>query len=383
MKAKELLRLLPESELEFLAAESKVDKQVKKLHGITIFQLILFSMLHADKASLRVMETLFHSMEFRIISGLKDETTTRFNSIRDRIATINSDFFERLFASVFDRFNKHFKEEKELIRYDSTMIAISSSLVEWGMKVGSKTDKVQLKYTVGMKGSFPCQVTVYDEAESLCEDKTITPTILSNMLSATGIVVFDRGVHARKSYRILTEQNRLFVTRVNLNVRYRTMKKLEVEQSQKETVSIHDDLIVQLITGRGEWEPTPLRLIKGIIKATGEEIYFLTNIKDLSAFEIAAIYRKRWDIEVLFRFLKQHLNLSHLVARNANGIRVMVYMTLILAILLIAYRKLYKVSSFKIAKLRFSLDIEANIVEQIVLLCGGDPLKMKHLFNDS
>lgn len=382
MKAKELLRLLPESELEFLAAESKVDKQVKKLHGITIFQLILFSMLHADKASLRVMETLFHSMEFRIISGLKDETT-RFNSIRDRIATINSDFFERLFASVFDRFNKHFKEEKELIRYDSTMVAISSNLVKWGMKVGSKTDKVQLKYTIGMKGAFPCQVAVYDKPESLSEDKTIPATILSNILSTTGIVIFDRGVQARKSYRALTDQNRLFVTRTHLDVRYRMIEKLDIEESDTETVIIQEDLIVQLKTGKEEWEQTKLRLIKAIIKATEEEIYFLTNIEDLSAFEIAAIYRKRWDIEVLFRFLKQHLNLSHLVARNANGIRVMVYMTLILAILLIAYRKLYKVSSYKIAKLRFSLDIEANIVEQIVLLCGGDPLKMKHLFNDS
>ena len=383
MKAKELLHLIPDEELEFLAAESKVDRQVKKLRGITIFQLILFSMLHTDKPSLRVMETIFHSMQFRIISGLTDETT-RFNSIRDRIATINSNFFERLFSTVFDKFNKYFGEEDALIRYDSTMVAISSKLVEWGMRVGSKTNKVQLKYTIGMKGSFPCQVSVYDKPEALSEDKTIPQAILSNATSTSGIVVFDRGVQARKAYEQLTKRKRLFVTRANPSIRYRILKRLKIAPTLKqETTNIQQDLIVQLRGDRGKWETTKLRLVRGVINATGEVIYFLTNIESLSAYEIAAIYKQRWDIEALFKFLKQHLNLSHLVARNTNGIRVMIYMTLLLAILLIAYKKLNKLSSYKIAKLQFSQNLETDIVKQIVLLCGGDPLKLKYLFNDS
>jgi len=92
MKADTLLRFIPQETLEFLASESKVDNQVKKLDGITMFKLILFSMLHSEKVSLRVMETLYLSMQFKMIGGLTDETT-KFNSIRDRISTINSDFF--------------------------------------------------------------------------------------------------------------------------------------------------------------------------------------------------------------------------------------------------------------------------------------------------
>ena len=103
MKAKELLRLLPENELEFLAAESKVDVQVKKLSGTLIFQLILLSMLNSDKASLRVMEAIFNSGQFRMISGTAD-LTTKYNSIRDRITAINTEFFERVFSSVFEKF---------------------------------------------------------------------------------------------------------------------------------------------------------------------------------------------------------------------------------------------------------------------------------------
>jgi len=383
MKAKQLLRLIPAERLEFLAVESKVDTQVKKLDGVTMFQLILHSMLHSDKASLRVMETIFHSMQFKMISGLVKETT-KFNSIRDRIATINSHFFEKIFSSVFDTFNEFFQEETEIVRYDSTMIAISSKLVKWGMKVGSKTDKVQLKYTIGMKGSFPCHVKIFDQPEALCEDKTIPAAILENTDKNNCVVVFDRGVQKRKAWIKLTDENISFVTRIKTDVRYRVVIENEIAGSSEEsTVAIQEDIIVQLMDGNGKWLNNEFRLVKATIVKSNSPIYFLTNIKDVGADEVAAIYKRRWDIEVLFKFLKQHLNLSHIMVRNENGIRVMIYMTLILSILLIAYKKLNKISSYKITKLMFSNDLETEIVREIVIICGGNPNKMKHLFNDS
>lgn len=56
MRAKELLQLIPEEELNVLAIEAQVDYQVKKLSGLTMFQLILFSMINRKRISLRVME---------------------------------------------------------------------------------------------------------------------------------------------------------------------------------------------------------------------------------------------------------------------------------------------------------------------------------------
>ena len=68
----------------------------------------------------------------------------------------------------------------------------------------------------------------------------------------------------------------------------------------------------------------------------------MTNEFELSAKEIADYYRKRWDIEVFFRFLKQELNLSHLVSMNKNGIEVMIYMTMIASMLLLIYKNVYR-----------------------------------------
>jgi hypothetical protein len=383
MKADEIFRFIPQETLDFLAAESSVNTQVKKLDGVTMFKLMLFSMMHTDKPSLRVMEAIFHSMQFKMVSGLTNETT-KYNSIRDRISTINSSFFEQIFFTVFKQFNHYFKEEDAIVRYDSTMVAISSKLVQWGMSVGSKTNKVQLKYTVGMKGSFPCSVQIYDTPSDINENNTIPNAIFKDAVSVTGIVVFDRGVTERKIFAKLSEQQRVFVTRVNVNVRFKVIERLFIDKMPEgSTVTIVEDAIVYLRDGKHRWIKNEIRLIKGHINNSGEAIYFLTNIKDMSAYEIAAIYKQRWEIECFFKFLKQQLNLSHLITRNENGIKVMIYMTLILSILLIAYKKINKLSSYKIAKIKFSIELESEIVKQIVLLCGGNPKVMNHLFNDS
>ena len=122
-------------------------------------------------------------------------------------------------------------------------------------------------------------------------------------------------------------------------------------------------------------------MIKGTIDDSGEKIYFITNILDEDAYLIAAWYRQRWEIEVFFKFIKQHLNVKHLVSRDENGMKVMIYMTMILAILIIAYKKLNKIKGYKIAKLRFELELENEIIKAIVTLCGGDPARAEHLFN--
>jgi IS4 transposase len=88
--------------------------------------------------------------------------------------------------------------------------------------------------------------------------------------------------------------------------------------------------------------------------------------------EIAEAYRKRWDIEVFFRFIKQELNMSHLVSLNKNGIQVMLYMTLIVSMLILMYKKANQIG-YKTAKRRFSMEVRDLAIALIVVHCGGDP----------
>lgn len=70
--------------------------------------------------------------------------------------------------------------------------------------------------------------------------------------------------------------------------------------------------------------------------------------------EIAFCYKKRWDIEVYFKFLKQNLNFSHFLSTNENGIKVILYMTIIISMLVMIYKR--KMSSvFLLRNLTFTL----------------------------
>jgi hypothetical protein len=67
------------------------------------------------------------------------------------------------------------------------------------------------------------------------------------------------------------------------------------------------------------------------------------------------------------------------MSRNENGIKVILYVTMIAAILLTAYKKLNQLNGYKIPKLKFSNELEIEIVKKIVILCGGNPEKLNEI----
>ena len=117
----------------------------------------------------------------------------------------------------------------------------------------------------------------------------------------------------------------------------------------------------------------PVRLIKALRKEDNSTIVFITNIEELKAVEITEIYKTRWDIEVFFKFLKQHLNFSHLLNRTENGIKVIMYATMIAAILLTEFKRKKSLEGFKIPKRKFAQALENEILINFVVLCNGNP----------
>lgn len=383
MTVDELLKLIPSNTFDDLSLETKVDFQVKKLTGETMFKLILFSMLNSERLSLRVMETFLSSAKFKSFS--EQNLDSKFNSIRDRICNINSDYFSKLFDTIFTTYNKVLKEENSLSKADSTYVSIAASLFSIGMLNGTEShQKRHVKYSVNLKGSLPCNVKVYTEQSYVSEDLALGDLIDTSEASEGSVVVFDRGLQSRKAFDNFSNNNKLFVGRGKPQNRIKVISTIKINDKPKDaTVTITSDQIGYLSRRKSIKTTHPFRLIKAIIDATGKEICFVTNMLETDSYLIANFYKQRWEIEIFFKFIKQNLNVKHLVSRDINGIKVMIYMTMILAILILAYKKINKISGYKIAKLKFEIDLENSIMKEIVLLCGGNPEKAKHLWNSS
>lgn len=376
MKAQEILKLIPEEYFEFLAAETKVDYKVKKLHGSTVFKLILYSLLTTKKGSLRVMESIFSSYSFKQFSSLDKQDKTRFTSIRDRLNTINVEYFHRLFSECYQLFSCCLENEhKHILRYDSTVVALSGKLLNIGIEGRGKSTRKQVKFSVGFDGLLPTCAKVFTQKEYASEDVALRELIMEASVSKEDISVFDRGLMSRRTYVEFDDKQKSFVTRIKSNTRFKPIKEIPFTCLEDSTVSIKDDQWVYLYS-KATLVEHPFRLVRATIKETKEDIYFLTNISELSAEEIAQIYKRRWEIEVFFRFIKQELNFNHIVSESENALKVMLYMSMITATLIIAYKKFNNLKGYKIPKLKFALELEEELIKQVVIICGGDPSKM-------
>jgi|688.fasta_scaffold408155_1 hypothetical protein len=380
MDAAQILGYIPSEKLESLCVEYRVNYQVKKLDGLSMFQLLLYSFLTEKDTSYRVMEEIYHSIAFsKVASGVHEGV--RYNSIRDRLTTINADYFESIFHFCYNKFGNEISETDNIVLFDSTLVTSTSKLLKSGMKINTKGDKRYIKFSIGLR-RVPVHAEIFTKQVYLSEDIALAEAIKKYTRKDGDIIVFDRGITARKTYESLTENGHSFVTRVNPSVKYNIIENYPIElENDNNGLVFRSDQRVQLYSQNNGKTKQFLRLI--ICEKEGTPLLFLTNIKELTSLEIANIYKRRWEIEVFFKFIKQQLNFSHLMSRNENGIKIVLYMTLIAAILLTVFKKHNKLKGYKIPKLRLAKQIEALIVRDIVVLCGGNPNKINEFYNSS
>ncbi len=384
-----LLKLIDKDVLESIGVETKVDYKAKKLSGEVVFKLILMSILDDTKVSLRIMEKVFASNMFKLFSGVDRSETVKFSSISERLSTINHEYFEKIFQNVFHLSKSYFKDGLDVYnirQFDSTSLSVSSKLLKKGMVNGLKNKngehtKNQIKFTIGLYNNLPLDLNFHNQQKYLGEDTALGEAILNMTINDNEIVVFDRGLKKRKTFKEFNNKNISFVTRINPTKSIKVIEENKLSQDlETETLKILSDEKVNLFHGKKCLFKEPFRLIKAESKKTKEVLFFLTNIEDLRSDEITCIYRKRWDIEVFFKFIKQHLHFKHFLSYSENGIKVMMYMTMITAILLLIYKKANEIKSYKIAKYQFTEELNMEIIKEIVVICDGDPSKSP-LFN--
>ena len=390
--AAELMDLLPEELLRAVAAETEVDHQVKHLTGRLLVLLLLQSILKDRDESLRSLEGLYNSASFERFSG-KGKHQTRHSSLAERLAHVEVTFFERLYegflANVRQRYQRQLdKEFGWLWRFDSTMVSVSAALSQIGMRVGARSKqgegRKQIKFTVGLQGLLPSSVQVFHEQAALSEERALRQLIDQSAIKPNEIVVFDRGLKSRKTLASFAERGLFFVTRLT-KPRYLVVRPHKaLEGRQHGTLRFVSDQIVQLYTSgqQAAPEPTEFRLVEAVCchgKHAGKTFYFLTNMIEQTAFAIADLYLKRWDIEVFFRFLKQQIGLRNLLAYNENGLTAVFYVRLLCATMLQLFCFLNQRRDFTIAKQQFADQLHEDELFTQAVLAGANPDKLRQL----
>ncbi|TXD63345.1 IS4 family transposase [Polaribacter glomeratus] len=155
------------------------------------------------------------------------------------------------------------------------------------------------------------------------------------------VYVFDKGYNDYKAFEHFTIQKTGFVTRIKDNACYISIEKLAI--GERIHNGVLEDEIIEIDVKKGrEISKLSLRKVRFYDRVNKREFEFLTNLFDLRADLIAALYKIRWQIELLFKQLKQNFPLKYFLGDNENAIKIQIYCVLIVNLLMSVVKKRLK-----------------------------------------
>ena len=181
---------------------------------------------------------------------------------------------------------------------------------------------------------------VYDHLADVPVCVEVTPANVNDIeigrqfpLEAGATYVFDKGYCRFDWWQKINDTKAFFVTRAKSNIRLRKLKRRTNRKRRGDGFKIIADDEVVLASKGDSRLPIPLRRIK-LRREQGGVITLLTNDLVRTAIEIAALYKSRWQIELLFRWIKQHLDIRNFLGTNDNAIRLQILAAMIAYLLL-------------------------------------------------
>jgi len=221
-----------------------------------------------------------------------------------------------------------FRFKNKLLSLDATLIELCATVFDWAQYRRTK-GAVKLHLLLDHQGLLPSYAVV---TEGRVQESRIAATL---RFDPGTIVVFDRGYNDYDWFAVLDRQGVFFVTRMKDNTDYGVLERRPVP----ERGPVQCDEIVFLYKLARADRDLFLRRIEVWDEAQQRTLVFLTNHRHFAASTIAAIYKQRWQIELLFKTLKQNLRIKTFVGTSANALQIQIW-TALIAMLLLKYLQL-------------------------------------------
>ena len=321
-----LSRHLSRSEFEKAVSSHKGDLRVRVLSCWDLFKTMLYGLV-ADCFSVREIEASMKANGSRLYhAGLKLVKRSTFcDALEKRSQEIFKNVFETLVGkaqALPGTVKKKFKDPLRII--DASIIPLCLKLFDWAKY---RKAKGAVKLHLSLDGDKLIPFEAY-----LTTGKVADVKKLKDLTGERGVIyVFDRGYVDYKSLYNIELGGSIFVTRFKSNSAFKRTR----NKPHKTDGPVLSDVLIEL-TGRGtkNMYPKPLRKVKYQDPETKKIYEFMTNDMEREAEEIAAIYKERWQVELFFKWIKQHVKVKSFWGTSENALYSQIWVALILTILL-------------------------------------------------
>jgi len=291
-------------------------------------QLTYRESLRDIEACLRAMQNKLYHMGIR--GKVSKSTLADANENRDW--RIYADFAQKLIHQarrIYHDENFELELTETVYALDSTTIDLCLSLFPWAIFRKNK-GAIKLHTLLDLRGNIPSFIQITD-------GKVHDVNILDELIPEPGaIYIMDRAYLDFTRLYGLNLCNSIFVVRSKKNLKFRRLYSHPVDK----TTGLKCDQTI-VLTGfySSKHYPDKLRRIRFLDRENDHNLTFITNNFILSAFMITILYKKRWQIELFFKWIKQHLRIKSFYGTTSNAVKTQIWIAISVYVLIAIIKK--------------------------------------------
>ena len=331
---RQLLQFLPQHDFNQCVRRYRGNYRSKSFSTFDQFLCLAYAQM-AGRESLRDIETCLNSHREKLYhvgfrGSVSRSTLADANERRDW--RIFQDFGQVLIRQAQQLYQDEpfvLELNQPLYAFDSTTIDLCLTLFPWAEFRRTKA-AVKMHTLIDLRGAIPTYVTV-------TTGKVHDVRMLDALpVTEDAIYTMDRAYIDFSRLHALHRQGAFFVVRAKDNLRFRRLYSAPKDKDS----GIRADQTIALVTCKSKNDyPEKLRRVSYVDKERGKQLVFLTNNFSISALTIAEIYKQRWQVELFFKWVKQHLRIKSFYGTSINAVKSQIWIALSIYLLVVIARK--------------------------------------------
>lgn len=332
----QVLKFLPSSIISRTAKKHQSDRYYKRFKTYDHLVTMIFATL-SGSSSLREVSSIMLACEGKI-NHLGLTSFPKRSTLSDANKKRSSNVFADIYQSIYKQYKKVLSDSnprtlpiKDLKIVDSSTISLFSDVLRGVGRnplTGKKKGGIKMHTMINACEDVPCLVRFSSAA-------THDHTFLKELeLKKGSFVVFDKGYVDYLQYHKWSLESVYFVTRQKDNATYQSLEEFDIKDE------IHSGILkderIEIIKDKNA---ITLRRIAFYHQEQNRVYEFITNNFELQADKIADIYKQRWQIETLFKRLKQNFPLKYFLGDNQNAIEIQIWVSLIIQLIMLVIQR--------------------------------------------
>ena len=341
-----ILKFMPKHEFDQCVLRYDGNYRTQSFSSYDQFLCMAFAQL-TFRESLRDIETCLRSMSSKLyhigFRGKVSRSTLAYAN-ENRNCEIYSDFAKVLMLKASKLYSSDSLVEKDLAKkldfeinnslyaLDSSVIDLCLSTFPWARYKTTKS-AIKLHTLLDLRGNIPSFIVITDGKGS---DQAMMDKIF---FEAGSIYLMDRGYTDFKRLHRITQMGAFFVIRMHKKIRF---KRVYSHSIDKNTGLICDQTVLLNSDFGLKTYPSRVRRVRFYDQDTKNDLEFLTNNFELPALTIAKLYKQRWQVELFFKWIKQHLRIKAFFGTSRNAVETQIWIAISIYLIIAIIKKTLK-----------------------------------------